>query len=327
MEDKMKAFNFIFISVFLIVILILPFDGQCQFRKVGVTGLQFLKINPSARSIAMGEANTANELGINAIFWNPAGLTQGLGTHNLALTHISWIADIDYNAGAYALNLGSYGVFGVSYVSLGTGDMEETTFDTEVAQQGTGRMFSAGDLAAGLTYAKQFTDKFSAGATVKYIREKLDDYDTDAWAFDVGTLYWTGFKSLRLAMSARNFGLDMRIVAEEKEGYQFHLPLVMSIGLGMDLLDTADSFQRLTVGLEVTHPNDYEERGQFGAEYSLYDILDLRGGYKINYDEQGFSAGAGLRFDVVGMKLILDYAYLDFGRLQSVNVLNLSMSF
>lgn len=323
----MKAFNFLFISVLLSAILMLPKNGQCEFRKVGVTGLQFLKINPSARSIAMGEANTANEMGINAIFWNPAGLTQQLPTHNVSLTHIGWIADIDYNAAAYALNLGSLGVFGVNYISLGTGDIEETTFETEITQQGTGRVFTAGDLALGLTYAKQFTNKFSAGVTVKYIREKLDDFDTDAWAFDVGTLYWTGFKSLRLAMSARNFGPDMRFVSEDKEGYQFHLPLVMSIGLGMDFFDSADSFQRLTIGLEVSHPNDYEERGQLGAEYSLYNILALRGGYKINYDEQGFSAGTGIKLDVGGMSLILDYAYLDFGRLQSVNVFNLSMGF
>ena len=47
---------------------------------VGLSGFQFLKIGQGARAVAMGDAYTAVADDINAIFWNPAGLTGVRGT-------------------------------------------------------------------------------------------------------------------------------------------------------------------------------------------------------------------------------------------------------
>jgi hypothetical protein len=45
-------------------------------QKVGSTSMQFLKVMPSARATALGEAYSVWATGAEAVFWNPAGLAR-----------------------------------------------------------------------------------------------------------------------------------------------------------------------------------------------------------------------------------------------------------
>ena len=82
-------------SFALICLLILPSAGFGQ-SKVGQAGTQFLKMGVSARAVAMGEAFTAISDDATAVHYNPAGLTQ-IDNKQVILTHISYVADINYN--------------------------------------------------------------------------------------------------------------------------------------------------------------------------------------------------------------------------------------
>ena len=339
--------------------------GQ-EFAKVGTSGAQFLKIGVGARGSAMGEAYDAVCNDATSIFWNPAGLAY-VEKNSLLLAHADWLADIKYEAGAYAKSIGNIGVFGISFASLNSGDIEETTVDM---QEGTGNFFNAGNLMVGLSYARMLTDRFAIGGNVKYIEDRLADEKAWAWGIDIGTVYWTGFRSLRLAMTIRNFGPELQFSGTyqdydngewvldpqtkkpwQQEFLPYHMPMTFKVSVAYDLMENPNRF--MTVALDLVHPNDNVEKLNLGAELRLLKILSLRAGYtgligimkredeetenvdapqEISYTihnyTQNFAAGVGFDLSVPGFaKFNLDYAYSDFGVLDWVHRASLVVSF
>ena len=72
---------------------------------------------------------------------------------------------------------------------------------------------------------------------------------------------------------------------------------------------------RVTASIQLNHPNDNSENVSLGAEYSYNEILNIRGAYKINSDEQSFSAGAGVKLPLGIANVAVDYAFAQFSRL------------
>ncbi len=309
-----------------------PYD----IERVGLTGWQFLKINGDARFAGMAGSFTALSHGdAGSVFGNPASLADIKG-RDLYLSRVNWIADIGYQSAVFAIKLGKIGVFAVSVISMDIGDIEETINSpipgedrTEVVL--TGNTYSAGDFAAGISYARNITDRLSVGANIRYIREEIADVAMDNVSVDFGTLYYIGLRSLRLAMTARNFGPDTHLVgwSEEyqAEAVDIRMPLDFRVGLAMDFFDSESSPHLLTVSVEGTHPNDGPEKINTGIEYSLGKILTLRGGYRFNYDEESYSFGGGLNYAIGRIGARLNYAFVDFGRLKNVHMFSLGFYF
>ena len=216
------------------------------------------------------------------------------------------------------------------------GDIPET-INREIAGEGrteafiTGNTFTGGDFAAGISYAKQITGQLSIGANVRWIREDIDDLSMNNISVDFGTIFYTGWKSLRLAMVARNFGPDQNLVGWD-EGVQIEpvdvrMPMDFHLAVGMDFLDGENSPHLLTVVVEASHPNDGPEKLNTGAEYWFNDIVALRAGYKFNYDEESFSFGAGLKYGFGAIAGKVDYAFVDFGLLEQVHMFSLGLQF
>ncbi|MCB0260470.1 MAG: PorV/PorQ family protein [Calditrichaeota bacterium] len=307
-----------------------------NIERVGQSGWQFLKINGDPLQSAMGGASTAISPGnANAVFGNPATLT-GVGRLNIQFNNVNWIADIGHQSLALAWNSGRSGVFALSVVSLDYGDIPETVNapipgdDTRTRAVVTGSMFTARDLAAGLSYARQITDRLSLGGNIRWIRQEIAELSMSNWSIDFGTIYYTGFRTLRLAITARNFGPDSHIIgwSEEyqREPVDVRMPIDFRAGVAMDFFEDAGDPHRLTVVFEGDHPNDGPEKFHMGADYTFQDVLSLRGGYRFNYDEQGLSVGAGLIYSQSGFTGSVNYAYLDFGALNGVHCLSLGFS-
>jgi hypothetical protein len=77
-------------------------------KKLGQTGLQFLKADVGARAAAMAGANIMVAYDASAMFYNPAGLGKMTGKFSAFATYTQWIADIKYMGGAAAYNLGNW---------------------------------------------------------------------------------------------------------------------------------------------------------------------------------------------------------------------------
>jgi hypothetical protein len=148
---------------------------------------------------------------------------------------------------------------------------------------------------------------------------------TNTIVYDIGTIFYPGFESLRVGMSIVNFSPAVRYEFEEGRTNSFELPLTFKMGAAMDILDLLGEHQNfsLLVDFELVHPRDYSKRYHFGGELSLMNILKLRAGYKFGYDEESFGVGAGINTG----NIKLDYAYNDFGRFDFVNRVSLGIGF
>ncbi len=317
--------------------------------KVGTTSAQFLKIGVGSRAIALGGAYVAEANDLSALYWNPAGLTRMRGSA-VQLAYTDYLADVQYNFAAVGTNLGSLGSIAASIIFLDSGDMTVRTVQRPDPDVATAERFSVQDLAMQLSYAKALTDRFSIGTTVKYVRETIWNSSASSMAFDIGLVFTTPFEALRLGASMANFGPKMQmsgrdiLFSDDPDGVQsgnvevvnaefltdeFSLPLIFRIGLAWDAVATAN--HRIVLLTDAAHPNDNSEYLNVGGEYSFRDLIFFRAGMRNLFEEDGeqgltFGGGLNLRIDRA-LRVRVDYAYADFGRLEQTHWFTLDLSF
>ena len=315
-----------------------------NMTKTGTTASQFLKIGIGARAIGMGGAFTATANDVTAQYWNPAGLARVPGGE-ATFGHIAWIADIGVDYAAVSYELQGFGMVGFTVVSMGMDGIPVTTSDKP---EGTGEKYDAGDMSIAVTYARNLTESFSIGFAAKYIHESLWHMSSSGFAFDIGTLFTAPFlNGIRLGANISNFGPKMKldgrdsyiiyrtgaagnnVVNAEYQLNEFDLPLLFRVGLASDLYKTND--WKVTASLDAVHPNDNTEFLNSGVEVGWNEIVFLRAGYKSIFEkntEQGLTLGAGFNYRLSsGLAVMLDYAYLDFGRLDAVHMISVSAKF
>ncbi|UCD95252.1 MAG: PorV/PorQ family protein [Candidatus Zixiibacteriota bacterium] len=313
-----------------------------EFSKTGTAGAQFLKIGVGARYHGLGEASVATVNDIYAMYWNPAGLTE-IPASQIGFTYVNYVTDVSLNYVAYARRHGNIGVFGASVTALTMGDQEITTVEEP---EGTGETYSASSYAFQLTYARELTAQFSFGASFKYISEQIYREKAHGIAFDFGTLLYTGVRSLRFAMNISNMGPEMRFEGPDLDVEydpnntnpnqdpfsstlkvdSYDLPLTFRVGVAYDFYFGGDS--KVVAAVEAKHPNDNLQQGSLGLEYSWRDTYFLRAGYKLNYEEEGLGLGGGITTGVTeNTDFSIDYAWVDFGRFESVHRFSASISF
>lgn len=319
--------------------------AQAAEPKLAQTGFQFLSVPTNARVAALGRAFTAMYGGSMSIVYNPSVMAFNPARFDLSLSQNNWIADIKHVAGSFSYRpaRGRWGTFGVSLMSVDYGEFLGTIVDpsSESGYQETGN-FSPSAFAVGLAYANALSDRFSFGVHVKYASQDLGsapvsdsqsgtgfrtkNYSEGVIAFDFGTIYRTGFKSLAFAMSVQNFSQEVRF---ESEGFQ--LPLVFNIGISMDMMDAIspdNEKHAFIVAIDANHPRAASEQIMIGGEYIFLNALALRAGYHHNVDERDISFGAGLQLEYGdrGGRIALDYAYTPFGIFDNVQQFTFTFS-
>ena len=315
-------------------------DTEVTTDKRAQTGMKFLSTSVDPRASALGSALTADFEGSStSMFYNPASMGFMPGKFSASGGILQFIADISYTQASVAFRPGggNLGVVGVSVVSVDYGEFLGTIrADNEYGFIDTGA-YSPTSMAVGLGYARSFGDRFSAGANIKLAFQDLgsdfvtsqefasgkvettDSYSTQTVAFDFGVLYSTGFRSLTIAMMARNFAAEQTYVRE-----RFELPLTFQIGASMNMADLTSmdpDLHRLQLNVDAQRPRDFAEHVRFGLEYTFMGVASLRGGFEqaVVSEEQGFSAGAGVRVGAGGVNFGADYAYTDFGLFGAVH--------
>jgi hypothetical protein len=301
------------------------------FEKVGTVGAQFLKIGVGARGVAMGEAFVAVTGDATSTYWNPAGIASIEGSQ-FTLNHSSWLAELSHEYAAYVFSYKFIpGVLAVSATVLQMDPLPETS---EFKQEGTGYSFDAGSMAFGLTYARMLTDRFSFGATVKWVHEGLADFSGETVAVDLGTIYDTGFRDIKIGMAFVHMGSGYTFIDGGKES---PMPVTFKVGGAMPLMNSPD--HRVLGAAEFNHPPDGAERLNVGGEYVFQRFapnfeVAVRGGYRFNRDEEGLTGGFGIRFPFVRIGLInkpsiwsVDYCYSDMGLLDNSHKISLGAAY
>jgi len=309
-----------------------------EVQKVGTTSLTTLKISTSVRAIGMADVFVANADDIQSMFWNPAGLIHVKG-RSVAFTQINMPAGIQFNTAAAAMNLGRKGVVGVHLLAMNTGDMKVRTLERP---DGTGENFIAYDVITGVSWAQRLTDRFIFGANLRLTLSGIENESYTGFLGDMGTLYETDLRTLKLGFSIQNFGPDVKYSGNyfdyldqgrrarqtpSETGYSgAPPPTIYRIGVASNFFAmtglTPPPNVDGTMGVEMSHPNDNRERLNFGVEFWYHEMLAVRGGYKVRignsygYDEERVAGGFGLRVPLPGNRTVnFDYAYLGFGKL------------
>jgi hypothetical protein len=335
----------------LVVVTAQAFAGASN--RAGTNAASELLIPVGARYIGMGGATAAGVAGIDAMYWNPAGLDRAAYTTSAQFSQMSYIADIDVTYAAIAAKFSGLGSIGLSFKTLAMGDIPITTED---APDGTGALFSPSFITLGLTFSRALTDRVSVGATAKLISETLDRAGATGFAFDIGVQYQNlgDIEGLGIGVALRNLGPGMTYdgnglllkadpldVSRSTSFYKVvagrdELPSTLDIGLSYKV-NIAEK-NSLSLNTTIVNNNYDDDFANLGAEYSFEDMIFLRAGYGLPLaGEQditggethiyGFTAGGGFHKDFGGLTVMFDYAYRSVQYFNGSNVFTLGLGF
>jgi hypothetical protein len=323
-------------GLLVLVTIFLAAPAFAQTPKVAQAGMTWLNMPIGPRAAGMGDAYVGVANDGSSFFWNPAGYAFTEGA-TLFANRTEWIADMSISAAAISYDARRLGVIGFNITSVDWGTFRGTQrADNDAGYVETGD-FSPTSAAIGLSYAYRISSEFGVGANVKYLHENLGSTRVGSFdgpedvtasmrliAVDFGTLYYVGFRDLRLGVSLRNFSNEKAYRTET-----FPLPMTLRFGTAMDVLSvfTTTADHRITMAADFLHSRDYSERLNLGAEYGFRDLLFLRGGYKHNYDIGSFTVGAGIQVELGGITGRIDYSFLQTEFFDAVNMFSLEVGF
>ncbi|MDD5687131.1 MAG: PorV/PorQ family protein [Elusimicrobia bacterium] len=263
---------------------------SCLYAGSGTSGARILNQTVSARTVGMGEAFVAVCDDTNALYYNPAGLVNIEG-NEIASMYLKGRVDENYGlVGWVGTPSNGIGSFGASFLYYDGGNFEWNNLD------GTSRNVKAQqDIVGTIGYGKEIFNNFSLGLTAKYLSSKLvETYSGTAYAVDFGILYYTTVDGLSTGLAVQNVGTKLKYIEQGDA-------LPMNIRLGIAYNKTVLQNHSFLIAIDTVKPNESNIRENIGIEYSFKETVFLRFGYKVGYDIDKVTLGAG--FQMKGLKV------------------------
>ena len=182
---------------------------------------EFLSIGVGARGLGMGGAQAASVNDITSGYWNPAGLTLGVGDLQLGLMHAEYFAGIGkYDYAALAAPIDATRTVGFSMIRFAVDDIPNTLFLIEPdgsPNYNNITSFSSADYAVLLSYSqilKQKDDLFiSFGGNAKIIHRSVGSF-AKAWGFSLDA-------GIQIKKNKWMFGVTLRDVTTTFNAWSF----------------------------------------------------------------------------------------------------------
>ncbi len=283
-------------------------DGLLINIIVFSVGAKFLTLGIGAREIAMGSIGSVLVRDANATYFNPALLSL-LDKGNLSLMHSNYLLDmrmesvsLSHPFGRIFTGFNLYGFF-VSEIEGREGPSE------------TFRPFGASFLNTNLSLSTSFFKNLSFGVTFKNIYERIDNFSSSSFAFDMGFVYKPEKSYFEIGGAISNIGGKLKLNSEN-----FELPSSFKIGAGFYYKDASFAMEIFKIFKENTE-------FKIGGEYFIKKILALRAGYVTGYSQThplaGFRAGFGIKY----RNFNFDYAFQPYGDLGNVHRISMGFAF
>ena len=300
----------------------------------GTGGASFLKLGQgSARAMALGRAYVAIAEGSDALTWNPAGLavTQ---QKEFVYSYLRYIQEVDsplYMAYAHPMGRTVWGA-NIAYLSVDGFDVRDTN---GIPQDDKTTQLRDGFVSVGLARSFWY-EKFFVGGALRVVHEGIEGAQVtsvhDTLVADVGFLLKPN-NVLSLGLAIQNFGSSVENVPGiTRGGAAFKVSEF--INLSLELSKAADSGSRFSLGGEFQVPEQYLEVGQltFRAGYHTTDnhgqsFDDTLKSLRLD-KSSGLSFGFGLyTSQAFGYGMGLDYAFVPYGALGTVDQITLKLKF
>ena len=256
----------------------------------GTTSAEFLLLGAGARGAALGGAYAAIANDVTALYYNPAG-TALMTQPGISLSTYSYVADTRYSWGGVAFPFsGGARAVGLHLGTFGFKDQPEYTVDLP---DGTGATYSVSESYIGLTYAENFSDRFSAGLTAKGVFDQLGEVSGSAFAVDFGTNFHSALNNhpIKFSFVIQNLGsnlsysgdaLNVGVPREPPEGENpipsnpqpgsyrtkaFALPTTFTVAVAYDIIAKQDT--RWTLLADFNQPNNTKPGYVVGTEFAF----------------------------------------------------------
>jgi hypothetical protein len=266
----------------------------------------FLEIPAGARAAALGGAFASLAQGVEAAFWNPAGL-EGVKGIQITGAHTEYLQTLRLEQFAVA-GRSFGGGLAASLRALYTEPIPETDADGNPTLGGS---FGYHDLEFALAYGRSVAPGLSVGGTVQAVRERMAEVSATTWAAGFGAVWAPARVSgLRLGLSAHNLGKAAHYGLEGGPGAPMPLPAAVQTG---------GSWQRgfargavLRTAVEGRFTQGRGGIGMVGVEVGTTGgangagAATLRGGLRVNDDASSYSLGVG--YALSGLRV--DYAFV-----------------
>lgn len=262
-------------------------------------GFAFLDVPAGARASALGGAFVSAGTGVEAAFWNPAGLAM-VEKIEIAGSHYEFIQNLRHEQ------------FAIAGRQLGGGvAMSLRAFYSQPveARDDLGNLtgtFGGHDLDFAIAYGRTLAPGLHAGLAAHLIRERIADQSTGTWSLGAGMSWAPGSGPLRLGVAVDHLGPDASYTFAGGPGQPVRLPAAVQAGATWSFAMPAT--MGLATSLETRLTRGREPVAMAGAELSHPSGAALRLGARANDTASTFGMGAGYALRA----LRLDYAYVPF---------------
>ncbi|MBN1898505.1 MAG: PorV/PorQ family protein [Spirochaetes bacterium] len=304
-------------NLLLMIIILFDLHLYAINNKTGSSAAQFLKIDPSAHSSAMGSASASFGQRGDSLFHNPAGLAQ-LNKMEVSVNYIKWFGDMNYSSASLAIPFKNIGTLGMGYMGLLYGDIPVVSFDTsgELASSGSTK---ASDMAFILSGSRNI-NILSLGANFKLISQLLEKQRTMGFAFDAGVHVALADRKFETGFMVQNVGQEIKFI---EKGYR--LPVNIIMGANLEFLDLEKHTS--VIAVDVAIPDDESIRINMGLEYEYNNFIYIREGYIVGDDLSDFTTGGGVSILAGQSHIKLDYALIPYGPLGITHMVGLHIIF
>ena len=335
-------------SVITVVLSCLVFG---QGSRMGTSSSSQLQIVQGARYLSGGGA-AASAVGLDAVYWNPAGLSMSDNNVDAMFSNRSYIADISTNYFGVASNMGSLGKLALTVRTFNIGDIKETTV---YQPDGTGRIFTPSFFIAGGTISKRLSDRTSVGASVHILSESFGRVNANGLSVDVGVQYrsFMDCEDLDVGFAIRNFGKPVTYsgeglgvqanVADSDRPIEYYKVDAASFDLPFTM-DMSANYNLSGLNLGLTYTSNYygTDEVKLLGSYDVLGLASVRAGfqssgaakkddnidweYKNPFD--GVSFGGSLNLETfIGMGVTVDYAFMPAEYFDTNQVISIRVAF
>lgn len=242
----------------------------------------------SARTLGLGGAYVATADDPLGVLWNPAGLSA-MDQNEVRFENAQMFEQTSINAFGFAVPGNWLPSFGITMVSLGSGDFQRTN-DMNDDLGG----FKNAETAYFFTASRALSRRLALGTNLKLVQQSVEDFSAQGFGVDLGATYDLT-STVRVGLSMANVMGPHLKLRDVEESY----PMQIRGGAAAQILNG-----RAMITAQVDQSEGLGTQLHAGAEYWVQPGLGLRVGYDDAYGTGGFSYRFAPQYQV-------DYAIAD----------------